>query len=154
MNLKTTLKLLAAALAAASLAACSSIHHVHNASAKISCGLEYHKWAKNGGLDKLHTAGTQIATMARQIESHESKSVKKNAKTVSAAITAAQKDLPPNCIPGLDKDVNAALTDAKNAVNDSAKQNQAGLKAAGVELKKAKASLKLTAQDVKDYLKS
>lgn len=154
MNLRTVLKGLTVLVVAVFLAACAHVPHVHHVAAKVECGIQYHKWDKNGGLTKLHTAGTQIAVMAREVESHQSKSVTRNAKTVENAITAAQKDLPPGCVPGLDTDVSRALGDAKVAVKDSAKQSTNGLQAAGTELKDAKVALKKAANDVKDYLKS
>jgi|SRR6185437_10388638 len=154
--LKRISTVIAAGGAAVIVAACGSTHlpHPTHVASKIECGIQYHKWDKAGGLKKLHTAGTDIATMARQIESHQSKSVKANAKTVEDAITAAQSDLPPGCVTGLDTDVSRALGDAKVAVKDAAKQNTAGLQAAGNKLKDAKAALKQAAQDVRSYLKS
>ena len=153
MKSQSIIKTLVAAVGAGILAACSVPHPTHVAQ-KVECGIQYHKWDKAGGLKKLHTAGTDIATMARQIESHQSKSVKANAKTVEDAITAAQNDLPPGCVTGLDTDVSRALGDAKVAVKDAAKQNTAGLQAAGNKLKDAKVALKQAAKDVRSYLKS
>lgn len=154
MRAQTIRTAIAAVALAAGLAACAHVPHVHHVAAKVECGIQYHDWSKKGGLDKLHAAGTQIAVMAKAVENHQSKSVSKNASTVEDAITAAQKDLPPACIPGLDSNVSRALGDAKVAVKDAAKQDTTSLKASGNKLKDAKEALKAAAKDVKNYLKS
>lgn len=142
----------------AGAAACSGVHHL---SAKVQCGLAYHKWQKaTGKAEELSLKSTALGVIHADAAVAQAPSDKVLWQAVDAkttlfnnAVLAALHGKPiPNCVPGAAADVHAALLQWHSAVSDQLAASEAAqhqkLTAAQASLKAALAKIEAGANDL------
>lgn len=97
---------------------CSSSHTTH-LTAKVQCAVAYHKWDKAGGLANLQKLRNAVPPMVTAAEKHQKGAIRVDATTVENYDVIVLNDMPPNCIPGFDTQLRAALVATDSAVRAS-----------------------------------
>ena len=120
----------AASTTTAAQSSAAAVAQTSSAPSPPSCTSQFTSWRDSGGLNNLTTVGSDLGTLSGSVTtlvndmsvgadmSADEASVQQADASIESDVQTAQADLPPSCVPGMRKDVSAALTDYNTSAID------------------------------------
>lgn len=131
----------------------SSHPTLYNLSVKARCISQYNNWRKKGGItdfDNMESSAKAIVVIEKS-KSFTKKQIQEDSTILERDVKVVSGNLPPSCVPNIDKNLSAALLGMQAVAKNSAKYNWPGVRKSWISVAK---NMSAVASDISNYVRS